>query len=194
MTTHPYRLPMIGTRESVAPLRCREPCAARHTQVACRAQTSWSAVSGDVDPDAIAQALSVRLEGLAHGRTFVELDPAERRCLARTKSGEVSLRKERAQTHLAIGIPRPHGVRPRPSTALEVIAQVMAGQGGRLFLELRDRRGLAYAVSASQHRGRGSGPLRGLHRHCARRRPRTPRWRACKKKLESASSKRATHG
>jgi zinc protease len=32
--------------------------------------------------------------------------------------------------------------------ALEVIAQLLAGQSGRLFLELRDRRGLAYAVNA----------------------------------------------
>jgi zinc protease len=32
--------------------------------------------------------------------------------------------------------------------ALEVLATVLSGQGGRLFVELRDRRGLAYRISA----------------------------------------------
>src|SRR5262249_6881301 len=40
---------------------------------------------------------------------------------------------------------------------LEVIAQLLAGQGGRLFLELRDRQGLAYSVSASSAEGLAPG-------------------------------------
>src|SRR5205085_4293804 len=32
--------------------------------------------------------------------------------------------------------------------ALEVLATILSGQGGRLFVELRDKRGLAYRVSA----------------------------------------------
>jgi len=34
-----------------------------------------------------------------------------------------------------------------------VLAQVLAGQGGRLFLELRDRRSLAYSVGANNMEG-----------------------------------------
>jgi zinc protease len=41
--------------------------------------------------------------------------------------------------------------------ALEVIAQLLAGQGGRLFLELRDKQGLAYSVSASSVEGVAPG-------------------------------------
>ena len=41
--------------------------------------------------------------------------------------------------------------------ALEVISQLLAGQGGRLFLELRDRRSLAYSVSASNIEGVAPG-------------------------------------
>lgn len=41
--------------------------------------------------------------------------------------------------------------------SLEVIAQLLAGQGGRLFLELRDRRSLAYTVSASNVEGVAPG-------------------------------------
>jgi zinc protease len=41
--------------------------------------------------------------------------------------------------------------------ALEVLAQTLAGQGGRLFLELRDRQGLAYTVSAVNVEGLAPG-------------------------------------
>lgn len=35
-------------------------------------------------------------------------------------------------------------------TALEIAAQILAGQGGRLFLDLRDSKSLAYSIGASQ--------------------------------------------
>ena len=37
--------------------------------------------------------------------------------------------------------------------ALEVLTQVLAGQGGRLFLELRDKQSLAYVVTAFSNEG-----------------------------------------
>ena len=148
--THPYRLPMIGTRESVHHFDA-ESVAARHAQVAC-GRNLVVAVSGDVDPDAIAQALSVRLEGLAPGEPL-EL-PSEDAAPGEIR--RVALRKERAQTHLAMGF-RGLTVADPDRDALEVIAQVMAGQGGRLFLELRDRQSLAYAVSASNIEGVAPG-------------------------------------
>src|SRR5262249_12950443 len=41
--------------------------------------------------------------------------------------------------------------------ALEVIVQLLAGQGGRLFLELRDKKSLAYAVNAMNVEGLAPG-------------------------------------
>ena len=41
--------------------------------------------------------------------------------------------------------------------ALELAAQILAGQSGRLFLELRDRQGLAYSVSAMNVEGVAPG-------------------------------------
>ena len=58
------------------------------------------------------------------------------------------MRKAREQAHLVIGF-RGVTVRDDDRFALEVISQLLAGQGGRLFLELRDRKGLAYAVNAA---------------------------------------------
>ncbi len=40
---------------------------------------------------------------------------------------------------------------------LDVLSQVLAGQGGRLFLELRDKRGLAYSVSSINVEGVAPG-------------------------------------
>jgi zinc protease len=53
----------------------------------------------------------------------------------------------RAQTHLVLGF---HGVRisdPRRHP-LEVLSTLLSGQGGRLFVELRDKRSMAYSVSS----------------------------------------------
>ncbi len=41
--------------------------------------------------------------------------------------------------------------------ALDVLTQVLSGQGGRLFLELRDRKSLAYSVSAFSIEGLDPG-------------------------------------
>jgi zinc protease len=38
-------------------------------------------------------------------------------------------------------------------TALELAANILGGQGGRLFMDLRDKKSLAYSVSASQSPG-----------------------------------------
>src|SRR5690606_34861586 len=69
---------------------------------------------------------------------------------------EVELRKDRAQAHLVVGF-RGLTLDDPDRFALEVITQVLAGQGGRLFLELRDRRGLAYSVSALNAEGVAPG-------------------------------------
>ena len=41
--------------------------------------------------------------------------------------------------------------------ALELVTQLLSGQGGRLFLELRDRRSLAYSVAATNLEGVAPG-------------------------------------
>jgi zinc protease len=54
---------------------------------------------------------------------------------------------DKEQAHLIIGFP---GVRVTDDDrhALEMVAAILAGQSGRLFMDLRDRQGLAYSVTA----------------------------------------------
>ena len=140
---HPYRLPMPGTKASVARFTA-EAVAAHHAKLV-RTDNLVVSVVGDVDPDEAAAALARELADLepSEEKLFAlpELEPAPR------EIRRAAERKARAQAHLVLGF-RGVAVDDPDREALEVLSQLLAGQGGRLFLELRDRQSLAYSVSA----------------------------------------------
>ncbi len=73
-------------------------------------------------------------------------------------TGRVMLRSARDQAHLMVvweGLP----VRHPEVAAQDVLAEVLGGQAGRLFLELREAEGLAYSVGASALDGLVAGLL-----------------------------------
>ena len=148
---HPYRLPMLGHAASV---QAFEPEAlAAHHRLLVRGPNLSLAVAGDVDPDEVAHCLSARLADLESEALEAALPPQEE------LPGEIRnalVHKDRNQAHLVIGF-RGLTVDDEDRFALEVISQILAGQGGRLFLELRDRRSLAYSVSASNVEGLAPG-------------------------------------
>jgi zinc protease len=148
---HPYRLPALGSAESVKRFDA-DLLRAHHARL-IRGENMAVAVVGDVDPDTAAAHFSARLAAIPSGgfeapSPTLEDAPSEIR--------EAELRKDRAQAHLVIGF-RGLTVADPDRFALEVVVQLLAGQGGRLFLELRDRRSLAYAVSASSTEGIAPG-------------------------------------
>jgi zinc protease len=63
---------------------------------------------------------------------------------------------DKAQAHLVIGFP---GARLSDEARwpLEVLSAVLSGQGGRLFVELRDKRSLAYSVTSFSMEGLDPG-------------------------------------
>ncbi|MGI9590752.1 MAG: M16 family metallopeptidase, partial [Myxococcota bacterium] len=148
---HPYRRPVLGSEESVrgVDLQALE----RHQSRLVSAPNLALAVAGDVDPDAVARRLSSRLAELPAGPFEA---PSPERESAPGEIREAVLHKERAQAHLVIGF-RGVTVHDEDRFALEVISQLLAGQGGSLFLELRDRRSLAYTVSATNVEGMAPG-------------------------------------
>jgi zinc protease len=111
------------------------------------------AVSGDVDPDAVARGLTDRLAALDGGAFARPAPPLEE---PPREIRRAELIKDRAQAHLVIGF-RGVSVDDEDRFALEVISQLLAGQSGRLFLELRDKQGLAYSVTASSVEGVAPG-------------------------------------
>ncbi len=148
---HPYRLPLLGTAASVDTFDA-ERVAAHHARLV-RSSNLVLAVAGDVDPDGVAQQIAARLVDL-------DADPASPPWPAQEDPPadirRAELVRDRAQAHLVLGF-RGVSVRDDDRFALEVIAQILAGQGGRLFLDLRDRQGLAYTVTATNAEGLAPG-------------------------------------
>jgi len=149
--THPYRQPMLGTAQTV-PTFDRDKIVAHHGHL-IRGRNCSLAVAGDVDPDELARGISARLGDL-DGSPFAAPSPVAEEEPHEIRTAE--LHKDRAQAHLVIGF-RGLTVDDGDRFALEVISQLLAGQGGRLFLELRDRRSLAYTVSAVNVEGVAPG-------------------------------------
>ncbi len=148
---HPYRLPLGGTPKTVEAFT-PEGVAAHHARLV-RARNLVLGVAGDVDPEAIAEALALRLAELEGEPLEPPLPPEEEPPRA---IRERELRKDREQAHLVIGF-RGLRVDDPDRFPLEVISQILAGQGGRLFLTLRDRQSLAYAVSCVNVEGVAPG-------------------------------------
>ncbi|AGC42533.1 M16 family peptidase [Myxococcus stipitatus DSM 14675] len=140
--THPYRMPSLGEKESVEALG-PEALRAYHARYMDPSQLVLTVV-GDVKVDEVL-ALAREYFGKPKGQAA----PAP---VIATEAGLESARVEKrvlakAQTHLVMGFrgltindPRRH--------ALEALTGVLSGQGGRLFVELRDKRSMAYSVSS----------------------------------------------
>ena len=148
---HPYRLTVLGERESIE--RIDADVLAAHSRQLLRADRASIAVVGDVDPEKIGRVIADRLGALPSGGDAFDLPPAAARGVGVRES---SLIKDRSQSHLVVGF-RGLTLEDPDRHTLELISQMLAGQGGRLFLELRDRQSLAYTVSASNIEGLAPG-------------------------------------
>ncbi|MBW2701890.1 MAG: insulinase family protein [Deltaproteobacteria bacterium] len=142
---HPYRLTVLGTRQSVAGIS-RKALAAAHGKH-MRPEQMILAVVGDVDRERLVEQIKALFTGRKK-KTSIESGPPAVMPLE-PKQTEVRLavkHRSRQQAHLVLGY---QGTRLRSQDRypLEVLMAVLAGQGGRLFVELRDKRSLAYAVT-----------------------------------------------
>jgi zinc protease len=144
---HPYRLNLLGTSSSVASIT-REQLVKyfrRHYQPS----NMVLSVVGDVDPKRVKEKFK-QLFGGAPGRKVVPIsvkaDPQ------RSGSEEAIELVKKHQAHMVVGYPGT-SLRGKDRFALEVLSSVLSGQGGRLFVELRDRQGLAYQVGAFSQEG-----------------------------------------
>jgi len=101
------------------------------------------AVVGDVDPREVrARVLeSLGLPGQAPPQLAPPREPPQTSPRAAVRA------LDKAQAHLVVGFPGLSLGQPERDV-LEVLSTILSGQGGRLFLELRDKKSLAYSVSA----------------------------------------------
>lgn len=140
--THPYRMPSLGEQGSVEKLG-PEALRAWHAANMDPSQLTLSVV-GDVKADEVL-ALAREYFGTSRGKAAAaptvlpEAPPEAPRQDKRVLS--------RAQAHLVLGF---QGARVSDPWrhSLEVLSTLLSGQGGRLFIELRDKRSMAYSVSS----------------------------------------------
>jgi zinc protease len=148
---HPYRFPLQGNEDSVSALT-RDSLANHHAQLV-RARNLVVGACGDVDPDRLAEQLGERLSDLDSDPFESPTPPVDE---PPREIRHAELCRERAQAHLVLGF-RGLTLDDDDRFALEALSQLLAGQSGRLFLELRDRQGLAYSVTAVNIEGIAPG-------------------------------------
>jgi zinc protease len=139
---HPYAMDPLGTEASVRALTrgdvlrfYRRGLIPRHLVLA---------VVGDVEAEAVSRAVE-RLFGTLEDRR--PSPPRLPRIESLRAAKKASLERPKRQAHVILGFP---GVRfDSPERyPLDVLEGVLAGQAGRLFVELRDKRSLAYSLTA----------------------------------------------
>jgi zinc protease len=159
--THPYARDPLGSPDALAALS-RDALAAFYRE---RYPVSGLtlAIAGDIELDEVISAVAQRFGSVvpaspapAAPATAPAPAPAavgvERSEAGGGEAREVYRYLDRAQSHLVIGFPGAT-VDAADRFALEVLIAILGGQSGRLFAELRDRRALAYRVSAHSVEG-----------------------------------------
>ena len=147
---HPYGRDSLGTPDTLA--RVHSDSIATHWSSMAKARNLTFAIAGNVNKNKWVDRLEAATARLDKGPRaelrFAHAGPA--------RSERKFKRLEREQTHIIIGYKGLTLTDPR-RYALQAMQSILAGQGGRLFLELRDKASLAYTVSPMRMDGVDTG-------------------------------------
>jgi zinc protease len=102
-------------------------------------------IVGDVHTEEIISSIETMLGGWSAEAESVLLTPPEPDPLIAPRI--LTLKREKQQVHMVLGFPGATFNSPE-RYALEAMNAVLSGQGGRLFIDLRDRESLAYSVTS----------------------------------------------
>ncbi len=137
---HPYHFPVYGFKDSVSSFSIKQ---IEHAFKSHRDSAHWvvSTVSADASAK-ISPLVSPLFSAFKIKRAPLTPQNQLTQPLSRVSHQDV----DREQVHIALGYP---GFRwqSKERLALDVLSSLLGGQGGRLFLRLRDEESLAYTVS-----------------------------------------------
>lgn len=147
---HPYSVDAVGneqTLKNISPLDIE-----KYIFDNLVAPKAVSTICGDFDKALWDSHLKKASAG------FCKVNPKEPTFTAKTiTENRYQFEKaEKEQTHVIYGF-RGLSLLDKDRYALQVVEAILAGQGGRLFLELRDKASLAYSVSPMRMEGIGTG-------------------------------------
>lgn len=147
---HPYGRDPLGTKESLSSITAAE---VQDYLRPFRARKNLTiSLAGCFDPDKWLSKLDRLVADLPLGQRHMEHLPFH----APTEPAVHFEVSQKEQTHLILGYPGLTLTDPN-RYALQVMEAVLAGQGGRLFVELRDRASLAYTVAPLRMEGVDAG-------------------------------------
>lgn len=143
---HPYSRDMMGTESTVSAISS-DDLRAYYRKIASAKNLTFSVV-GDVDTKKWVKILNEITSELPKGERlknhFAAPEIKDSRHIFR------ELKKE--QSHIIVGYQGLTLQSPERYT-MEIIQSILSGQGGRLFIELRDKNSLAYSVSPMHMEG-----------------------------------------
>lgn len=140
-TRHPYRFNLLGEAPSVKGISRDQ--LQRYWRKRHRTDGLTLSIVGDVNPDRAAREVE---------RLFPKGRPANQPPRVATEPpskgpARVERQLDKQQAHVLVGFGG-LSLRHADRHGLEVLSAVLSGQGGRLFLSIRDRQGLVYRISA----------------------------------------------
>lgn len=147
---HPYQFDLLGTEESVAQVKLSD--LKDYWSKVAHPNNLVISVCGNIDTsywkDHLQSVVARLPKGEKLSKSFTPRHPHE------PTSHHQVLNRE--QTHIAIGFPG-LSIKSPQRYALHLIDSILSGQGGRLFLELRDKNSLAYSVGPIHMEGIETG-------------------------------------
>ncbi|MGM0596383.1 MAG: M16 family metallopeptidase [Myxococcota bacterium] len=150
-TSHPYGLNISGSESSLATMELDQ--LAKYWQEHYPLDKMTITLVGDFSPERVKNRLNFLLGQIKSSTTVGKL-PLKfddyHKVASLTKKVDIS------QTHLMFGV-KGTTIQEKQRFPLEVIASVLSGQSGRLFLDLRDEQSLAYDVQAMSLEGLAPG-------------------------------------
>lgn len=137
---HPYSRELLGTEETVKALTQEKII--KHWTLLTQRKNLTIAVTGSLDKKAWIKEIEARCNVFGPGEKMNTEYPVSK--ISEPIKKHIESKKE--QSHVFYGF-RGLKIADSDRYALQVMQSVLAGQGGRLFIELRDKNSLAYSVS-----------------------------------------------
>jgi predicted Zn-dependent peptidase len=150
MPKHPLGKPIIGTRDHVSSFM-HDDCVSYHERHYHTGNLTVVA-AGNVDHAELVELCSRHLAGLRTG----ERTPRETLPIGENRS-HAFLKKDTEQAHILYGVPSLPANHPDRFALMLVELVLGGGMSSRLFQEVREKRGLVYAIFASTTSYIGAG-------------------------------------
>ncbi len=149
---HPYGMNVLGTEQNVTAIATSQLSEFYRTVI--WPENMVISIVGDINTDRMLKTLE-KLFGSMKKGGFQKPSVSGVEPLSKTRQN-IEVEKGKEQTHIVVGFYAP-SMTNQDRYAFEVLNSVLSGQGGRLFVELRDKKSLAYSITSFYTLGIESG-------------------------------------